>query len=246
MAFPARTTRGAPIRATRECRNSEPAFRRSAIHRRGRPPIATRGRPPSAATSRRSHPTTTSDSGIVSTTCTWTTGSRNGRTRAGGSTSPPTPRARSAPARRAANFYNQYAAFLLGLVGTARKSYQYELFTGREWQHAMYVRDRWTVNQKLTLDLGVRWEYYPIMTPRRSADRDARPQHARRPDWRGRRQPEEHGPGGAEGRVRAEDRRRLSPQRRDGVPQRLWRHARRAEACRRRKRSAATSATRSC
>ena len=43
-----------------------------------------------------------------------------------------------------ANFYNQYAAFLLGLVGTARKSYQYELFTGREWQHAMYVRDRWT------------------------------------------------------------------------------------------------------
>ena len=29
------------------------------------------------------------------------------------------------------NFYNQYAAFLLGLVGTASKSYQYELFTGR-------------------------------------------------------------------------------------------------------------------
>ena len=126
-----------------------------------------------------------------------------------------------------ANFYNQYAAFLLGLVGTARKSYQYELFTGREWQHAMYVRDRWTVNQKLTLDLGVRWEYYPIMTPRRSSDRDDGPQHARRPDWRGRRQPEEHGPGGAEGLIRAEDRRRLSSQRRDGVPQRLWRHARR-------------------
>jgi hypothetical protein len=66
------------------------------------------------------------------------------------------------------NFYNQYAAFMLGLVGTARKSYQYELFTAREWQHAMYLRDRWTVNQKLTLDLGLRWEYYPIM---RRADR---------------------------------------------------------------------------
>jgi hypothetical protein len=63
-----------------------------------------------------------------------------------------------------ANFYNTYAAFLLGLVGTARKSYQYELFTGREWQHAMYVRDRWSVNPKITLDLGLRWEYYPIMT----------------------------------------------------------------------------------
>ena len=64
------------------------------------------------------------------------------------------------------NFYNMYAAFLLGLVGTARKSYQYELFTGREWQHAMFARDRWTVNQKLTLDLGLRWEYYPIMRRR--------------------------------------------------------------------------------
>ena len=63
-----------------------------------------------------------------------------------------------------ANLYNTYAAFMLGLVGTASKSYQYELFTGREWQHAMFFRDRWTVNQKLTLDLGLRWEYYPIMS----------------------------------------------------------------------------------
>lgn len=63
-----------------------------------------------------------------------------------------------------ANFYNQYAQFLLGLVGQAGKSYQYEEFTAREWQHALYFRDRWTVNEKLTLDLGVRWEYYPIMT----------------------------------------------------------------------------------
>ena len=62
------------------------------------------------------------------------------------------------------NFYNTYAAFLLGLVGTASKSYQYELFTGREWQHAMFFRDRWTVKPQLTLDLGMRWEYYPIMT----------------------------------------------------------------------------------
>ena len=67
------------------------------------------------------------------------------------------------------NFYNQYAAFLLGLVGTAGKSYQYELFTTREWQHALFVRDRWTPSPKLTLDLGLRWEYYPVMT---RADRD--------------------------------------------------------------------------
>jgi hypothetical protein len=69
---------------------------------------------------------------------------------------------------QSANFYNTYAAFLLGLVGTARKSFQYELFTAREWQHALFVRDRWTPTPKLTLDLGVRWEFYPIM---RRADR---------------------------------------------------------------------------
>ncbi len=62
------------------------------------------------------------------------------------------------------NFYNQYASFLLGLPGTVSKSVQYEEMTGREWQHGLYVRDRWNVSNKLTLDLGVRWEYYPIMT----------------------------------------------------------------------------------
>jgi carboxypeptidase family protein/TonB-dependent receptor-like protein len=61
------------------------------------------------------------------------------------------------------NFYNQYASFLLGLVGTASKSVQNEVMTGREWQHALFARDRWTPNGKLTLDLGLRWEYYPIM-----------------------------------------------------------------------------------
>jgi hypothetical protein len=68
----------------------------------------------------------------------------------------------------AGNFYNQYAAFLLGQVGIASKSVQNELMTGREWQHGLFFRDRWTVSPKLTLDLGIRWEYYPIM---RRADR---------------------------------------------------------------------------
>src|SRR5262249_19479159 len=61
------------------------------------------------------------------------------------------------------NFYNQYASFLLGLVGTPSKSVQNELMTAREWQHALYVRDRWPPTADLTLDLGLRWEYYPIM-----------------------------------------------------------------------------------
>src|SRR4029450_10256931 len=36
------------------------------------------------------------------------------------------------------NFYNQYASFLLGLVGTAAKSVQNELMTARHSQHALF------------------------------------------------------------------------------------------------------------
>jgi hypothetical protein len=61
------------------------------------------------------------------------------------------------------NFYNQYASFLLGYVGTPSKSVQNEVMTAREWQHSFYIRDRWTPTSKLTLDLGMRYELYPIM-----------------------------------------------------------------------------------
>ncbi len=62
------------------------------------------------------------------------------------------------------NFFNTYAAFLLGLTSSVGKSVQNELMTTREWQHAVFFRDRWTPTPKLTLDLGLRWEYYPIAT----------------------------------------------------------------------------------
>jgi hypothetical protein len=62
------------------------------------------------------------------------------------------------------NQFNAYAQFLLGLGTSANKSLQYELSTGREWQYGIYFRDRWQVNKKLTLNLGLRWEKYPLMT----------------------------------------------------------------------------------
>jgi hypothetical protein len=63
-----------------------------------------------------------------------------------------------------ANLHNAYASFLMGLMDAAGTSVQNELMTTREWQHNFYVRDRWQVNDKLTLDLGLRYEYYPLMT----------------------------------------------------------------------------------
>jgi hypothetical protein len=65
---------------------------------------------------------------------------------------------------QSSNLYNTFAAFMMGLTSNVSKSVQNELMTGREWQHALYFRDRWTVSPRLTLDLGLRWEYYPIMT----------------------------------------------------------------------------------
>ena len=46
----------------------------------------------------------------------------------------------------------------------AGKDVQEIQMTGREWQMAAFIRDRWQVGQKLTLSLGLRFEYYPLMT----------------------------------------------------------------------------------
>ena len=53
---------------------------------------------------------------------------------------------------------------MLGLVGNVNKSVQNELMTAREWQNAIFFRDRWSATSRLTLDLGMRYELYPIMT----------------------------------------------------------------------------------
>ena len=59
--------------------------------------------------------------------------------------------------------WNQFGAFLLGLPNYYSKDFQEIQMTGRENQFALYVRDRWNVSEKLTLSLGLRLEYYPLM-----------------------------------------------------------------------------------
>ncbi len=65
-----------------------------------------------------------------------------------------------------ANQYNQIADFLLGLP-QSEANYDQVLqpyLTLRTWEFALYARDQWQVNRKLTVNYGVRWEYYPVPT----------------------------------------------------------------------------------
>jgi len=62
------------------------------------------------------------------------------------------------------NQYNAWGAFLLGLDQSAGKSLQYLPLQGREWQFGWYARDRWQVGRNLTLNLGLRYELYPLVT----------------------------------------------------------------------------------
>lgn len=65
------------------------------------------------------------------------------------------------------NDQNSLAAFLLGIPSDSGKSSQLIKMDSLENQYALYIRDRWHVTRKLTLNIGVRWELYP--NRRRSA-----------------------------------------------------------------------------
>ncbi len=59
---------------------------------------------------------------------------------------------------------NAYAGFLLGQQSSNGKSLQYEEMSGREWQFGMYVRDRWQATRNLTVTMGLRYEFFPLIT----------------------------------------------------------------------------------
>jgi hypothetical protein len=69
------------------------------------------------------------------------------------------------PTGPSSNQFNSYAGFLLGLPTVIGKILQVpDEYNLRAWLHSYYVRDRWNITPRLTLDYGVRWEYFPVPT----------------------------------------------------------------------------------
>ncbi|MBM3784359.1 MAG: hypothetical protein FJW30_08350 [Acidobacteria bacterium] len=65
----------------------------------------------------------------------------------------------------AANQFNSWASFLLGLPSALGRTLQVpEEYNVRTWMHSLFVRDQWQVNRKVTLSMGTRWEYFPMPT----------------------------------------------------------------------------------
>jgi hypothetical protein len=65
----------------------------------------------------------------------------------------------------APNAYNSWADFLLGLPNSMGKDYQFlNPDTARVITYAFYARDIWQVTRKLSLNYGVRYEFYPYPT----------------------------------------------------------------------------------
>ena len=64
----------------------------------------------------------------------------------------------------APNNFNQYAGFLLGESSRMRKALQHIITAGKERQFAFYFTDRFQATNKLTVNFGLRYENYPLMS----------------------------------------------------------------------------------
>ncbi|HEX5081592.1 MAG TPA: TonB-dependent receptor [Blastocatellia bacterium] len=71
----------------------------------------------------------------------------------------------SNPSPAAANQFNNWADFLLGLPTNAGKVDQLRNPNSVYWkQYALYARDHWQINRRVTLTYGLRWERFPVPT----------------------------------------------------------------------------------
>lgn len=69
------------------------------------------------------------------------------------------------PGGASPNQFNAFAAFLLGLPSSISKAIAPELpLTTRAWRQGFYARDQWQVTPNITITLGLRAEYYPVVT----------------------------------------------------------------------------------
>ncbi|MBV8894981.1 MAG: TonB-dependent receptor [Acidobacteriaceae bacterium] len=69
------------------------------------------------------------------------------------------------PADSKTGIANDFASFLLDLPSSAGRDVNTFFPAYRQWWFFSFVGDRWVVTPKLTVDLGLRWEFYPPATP---------------------------------------------------------------------------------
>jgi hypothetical protein len=63
------------------------------------------------------------------------------------------------------NMYNSWASFLLGFPDQlGRLNLAVAPYTTRMRSYSFFVRDKWQINQRLTVDVGTRYEYFPVPT----------------------------------------------------------------------------------
>jgi len=65
-----------------------------------------------------------------------------------------------------AGFANAFASFLLDIPNDTGRDIAVDFPAWRQTQYFFYVHDKWQLSPKLTVDLGLRWEYYQPATPR--------------------------------------------------------------------------------
>jgi Carboxypeptidase regulatory-like domain len=64
------------------------------------------------------------------------------------------------------SFINSFASYLIGATNQTSRTYMPITPTNRQWQVDGFVQDTYRVTQNLTLDLGLRYEYYSPVVPR--------------------------------------------------------------------------------
>ncbi len=72
----------------------------------------------------------------------------------------------STPGGKVLDQVNALASFLLDVPNTFRRDLAITFPTYRAWMLFTYIQDKWQVSPKLTLDLGLRHDFYPPATPR--------------------------------------------------------------------------------